>query len=730
MYRNKLLSSIWAASWVFGILGQATAIAQEQADDYIYVLEEVLVVARKREENPRDVPISLTVIDSSLIEQQTATALKDVLGNIPNASLDVVGNSFSSWGMRGIVSQTRNAGQESGLGVYVDRVYLGRPAGFNVPLSDISQIEVLRGPQGSLFGRNTIAGALNITTQRPDENIGGYLQGSFGNFSRRDLQAGISGPISDDVLSAKLSVFSFQRDGYVDNIFFNGADLQSDDRIGGRGAFYWTPTDELEFTLSADYMEQDNTLLAGITLEPQLNNFVPGWYLPETNKVNQNDPGYDQIETGGVSIVVDWNLSEEMVFTSITSFRYTDVETLVDDDSGPITLTWSNFMDDSDTFTQEFLFHNAVSDKMDYVLGFYYLDLDVSSDRVTGLFMPYPNGTLAITSDSVVETESWAIFGSADYELTESLNLSVGLRYTDEEKSSQFTQTENGGLGFPNVSFDSSINDDAFSGDISLTWSMSDSTNLYGSIRKGFKSGGFQTDIINFSTEELFVFDPEEAVSYELGLKGIYLDRRLTVDLAVFRTDYDDMQVGQLVGLGFTTTNAGQSEISGLEFQLGFQATDTLKFGLTAGLLDTEYSKFDNCSGPDTTCAGNSLQYAPDSTASVDAAYIFPFSNGSALDFYLSANYRDSYFLTPVNDPQLKISERTLVDGKITFTTTNGDWALSLWGRNLGDKSWDVTRWKYPVTVVAFGAFDPSITGLQHTPAEPRTYGVEVIYRF
>lgn len=693
------------------------------------ILEEVVVTARKRVESPQEVPIALTVIDSVKIEQQTATALKDIMGDVPNASLDVTGNSLASWGMRGIISQTRNPGQESGLGIYVDRVYLGRPAGFNVPLNDIAQVEVLKGPQGSLFGRNTIAGAINISTRKPGEEMSGYLQGSVGNLSRLDLQAGISGPLVDYVLSAKLDVFSFQRKGYVENIF-NGDDLQSDNRVGGRGAIYWTPTDDVELVVSADYLDQDNSLMAGLTLEPQLNNFVPNWYLGADDKVNQNDPGYDRIKTGGVSLIADWSPNGDITLSSITSYRFTDLETLVDDDSGPITLTWSNFDDDSDTFTQEFLFNNNVSSNLDYVIGFYYLNLNVTSDRDTPLFTPYPQNIAAIASDSTVDTSSWAVFGSADFGITDNLDLTVGLRYTDERKSSDFTQTENGGQGFPNVTFSSKINDSAFSGDVSLSWFVTDLTNLYGSIRKGFKSGGFQTDIINFTSEDLFTFGPEEAISYEAGLKGMYMDNRLSLNLAFFHTDYNDMQVGQLVGLGFTTTNAAKSKINGFELQLDYLPTERLRLGFNLGLLDHEYTDFDDCTITGASCAGNALQYAPDSTWALRGAYTWPVSNGGSVELYAGANYRDSYFLTPANDPQLEIASRTLVDTRIAYTSPSARMIFALWTRNMGDKSWDLTRWQYPVTPLAFGQFDPTITGLQKTPAEPRTYGAEVIFRF
>jgi iron complex outermembrane receptor protein len=699
------------------------ALAQETG-----VLDEIMVTARKREESAQDIPVALTALGGDDIESLKATAMSDIIHNVPNLMMDPNGNSLNSWGMRGIVSVTRNAGQESGLGVYIDGVYAGRPTAFNVPLNDIQQVEVLRGPQGSLFGRNTIAGAINITTRRPGDEVSGEIRASAGNFSTYGLQGSVSGPLVDGVLGGKISAYSFQRDGYVDNPI-NGQDYMSDDRVGGRGALYWTPSDAVEVVFAADIMELDNKQTWGQTLEPQLNVFVPDWYQADPFLVTNNDPSWDKVETGGGSLTINWDLANGHTLTSITAQRYADFDLIGDDDAGPITLTYSHFVDDSDTFSQEFRLTSPTSETFDYIAGFYYLDQEVKAIRDTPL-VPYPDTVVGIFSDTVVKTDAWAIFGTANFYLSDAFTLSIGLRYTDEEKETDFTQIENAGLGFPNVTFTPSQQDDGVSGDISLIYAVNDNMNVYGSIRKGIKSGGFQTDIIFFDDPSLFEFGPEEALSFELGLKGQSSDRRFKANAAIFRTDYTDMQVGQLLGLGFTTTNAGESEITGVELELDWLATDNLALGLSAGFLDHEYTEYFDCVDIGIHCSGNDLQLVPDTTLAVTIDYSVPLQGGSSLEFHIDANHRAEYFTDAVNDPDLLIEDRTLLNARLGYEWQDKGLGIYVWGKNLTDETYDILRWKYPVTPLAFGPFDPTITGLEGLVGAPRTYGVELSWHF
>ena len=214
---SKIYQSVALALTASSFLSLNSAFAAEKKTviEKNSTLEVIQVTARKRVESVRDIPIAISSMGEEALKSLGADSMSDIIGNEPNLSMEPNGNSLASWGMRGIVSVTRNAGQESGLGVYVDGVYAGRPASYNIPIGDIQQVEVLRGPQGSLFGRNTIAGAINITTKQPEEELSGNLSASIGNFSRIELQGGLSGYLIDDVLAAKISVFSNTRDGFV-----------------------------------------------------------------------------------------------------------------------------------------------------------------------------------------------------------------------------------------------------------------------------------------------------------------------------------------------------------------------------------------------------------------------------------------------------------------------------------------------------------------------------------
>ncbi|GAB3113432.1 TonB-dependent receptor [Aestuariicella hydrocarbonica] len=721
------LPKLYRATAFAALTGAIAGVSPVYAQGKGFALEEVVVTARKREESAEDIPIAISSMGEMAIEAMGATAMGDLVGSVPNLAMDPNGNSLNSWGMRGIVSVTRNAGQESGLGVYIDGVYAGRPAAFNFPMNDIQQVEVLRGPQGSLFGRNTIAGAINITTKKPSEELQGQIKLSLGNYERQDIQGSVAGPIIDGVLSGKISGFSYQQDGYVDNLY-DGDSYMSDDRVGGRGALYWTPTESLEITLSADYLEQDNDQLFGMTLEPVLNTLEPGsgWYQPDPYKTNQNDPNRERIESGGTSVTVNWDLPSGHTLTSITSQRSADFILQADDDAGPYTLSYSQFEDNSDTFSQEIRIASPSADNFDYVVGYYYMDQEVDALRSTSV-VGYPDTQTGIIVNSSVNSESWALFGTANFYLTDALTLSVGLRYTDEEKDSEYSQVDNVGLGFADVVFSPSQQDDAWSGDISLGYAINESINAYASVRQGVKSGGFQTDIIDFTDVNAFVFGPEEAISYELGVKGMFFERRLKVNGAVFRTDYTDMQVGQLLGLGFTTTNAGESQIDGLELEVEWLATENLALGLSLGLLDHEYTAYDGCAGENTSCKGNKLQLVSDWTASANVDYTFPLSNGSAFNAHLDWTARDNYFTDAVNDPDLVVEQRFLLNGRIGYVTADDSLSVHLWAKNLTDEEYDALLWKYPVTPLFYGA---QTSGLERLIGEPRTFGVEVGYRF
>jgi iron complex outermembrane recepter protein len=716
--------------------------AQAQDSETGGGLEEVVVTARKRAENAQDVPIAITTLSDAKLKELGANNMGELVEHVPNFDWDPVGiNALSSWGLRGIVDQSRNAGQESGLGIYVDGVFVGRPVGFNASLADVEQVEVLRGPQGSLYGRNTIAGAVNITTRRPTNNLGVNVDVNVGNYSRRDADVGISGPLISGVLTGKISAFEQRNDGYVHNVA-DGRDLLNENRQGGRAAIFFTPTESLEVRLSGDIMHQDHRTAFGLSAEPQLNIAIPTWYYADRFTTNQNDANFEKIDVGGGSLLVNWTLPNGVLFTSITADRINNFDLDNDDDAGPITLTHSHFVDKSAMFSQELRLTSKQGGAYDYVVGLYYLDENVRSNRHTAV-VPYPAQDLGILDVTKVGTRSYAGFGNLNVHFAPTWTLGVGLRYTLDRKDGNFLQSVNVPLGFqssltefPGVR----RTDKQISGDVTLTWKPAEELLAYGTVRKGFKSGGFQTDIIDFSDVASFSFKPETAVTYELGLKTEALHRRVRLNGAIFDTEYKDMQVSQLVGLGFTTNNAGKSRIRGVELELEVAPVEHLTLGVSGGLLDAKYLQFPNCDplGLGTDCSGNRLQFTPRWNLGTTVDYRVPFTAG-AIVFHADTSSRGYEYSDALNQDgvrtlsngalswPLKIGGYTLVGARFGYETSDRAWGVYAWGKNLTDKGYDLRRWRYPIIPVAFGAVGAQ--GIEFVPGQPRTWGVELTYR-
>lgn len=705
-------------------------------------LEEIVVTARKRAENAQDVPIAITTLSDSKLRELGAGTMGELVEHVPNFDWDPVGiNALSSWGLRGIVDQSRNAGQESGLGIYVDGVFIGRPVGFNASLADIDQVEVLRGPQGSLYGRNTIAGAVNITTRRPTNQLGFNADVNLGNFNRRDAEVGVSGPLVPGVLLGKISAFEQRNDGYVHNVA-DGRDLLNENRQGGRGALYWTPTDSLEIRLAGDIMHQDHRTAFGLSAEPQLNLAIPNWYFTDRFTTNQNDPNFEKIDVGGGSLLINWTLPNGLLLTAITADRINNFNLDNDDDAGPITLTHSHFVDKSAMFSQELRLTSAQGGPYDYVAGLYYLDENVRANRHTAV-VPSPAEDLGILDVAKVGTRSYAAFGNLNYDFSSQWTVGAGLRYTIDRKDANFTQSVNVPLGFQSdfTQFNGvRRSDKQVSGDVTLTWKPAQDLLAYGTVRKGFKSGGFQTDIIDFSDVASFSFRPETAVTYELGLKTEALQRRIRLNAAVFDTEYKDMQVSQLVGLGFTTNNAGKSRIRGVELEIDYAPLERLTLGLNGGWLDAKYLQFPNCDplGLGTDCSGNRLQFTPRWNVSSTVDYRVPISFGS-LVLHADTSSRGYEYSDALNQDgvrklsdgseswPLRIGGYTLIGARIGWESADRAWGVFAWGKNLANKEFDLRRWRYPIIPVAFGAV--GARGIEFVPGQPRTWGVELTYR-
>ncbi|MBL4640054.1 MAG: TonB-dependent receptor, partial [Kordiimonadaceae bacterium] len=672
--------------------------------------------------------------------------------SVPNFAHNGNGSTLSATGIRGIVAATRNIGFESGMGVYIDEIYVGRPSAFNQNLDDIQQLEVLRGPQGTLFGRNTIAGAVNITTKKPSEEFEGRLKATVGDRGRANVSGFLSGPIISDKLYGKVSLYTVNRNGFVENAF-DDENLSNEDRQGYRVSLVFQPSDTLEVTLSADDMkERTNRLftqfrsvdptspLAGLYGAAFAGNpcCLAAGVVP--NLTSQDAGPTENRDLSGQSLKVVWDLNSGHTITSISSRRETDFLLVADDDTTPVLVSHSTFRDTSDLFTQELRLNSVDDDTFNYVVGLYYQNTDSSSTRATtigtpGVFAGFPNFTNgagvaitdadgniivpigAIDSQATVKSESFAAFGSLNYSVSEAVTATVGLRYTSEDKSLVFAQQNGTFTGHPTVNASPEIEDSGLSGNISFRYAFDEGSNLYASFARGFKSGGFNPDIV---PNDDIVFGEEIAHTFEIGLKSTWMDSRIRLNAAAFYTDYKDQQVQRLGvssagGTGFQITNA-DSKILGGEIELRAMPFENFEFGFTLGLLDHEYKGFGNCSTTEDTqvdvggqfvlidCTGNKLSYVPDVTYNLMAQYTLPTSFG---EFFARVDhgYKGSSFSEPGNFARTFIPSSNKTDIRVGYLSEDGLFEVSAWGKNIGDNEDLQFSWYIPSFQASYQSF-------------------------
>lgn len=686
-------------------------------------LEEITVTARKSQELLQSVPASVSVLSSTDLADAGLTAFGDVVSQIPNVSMGggIAGALQGQLGIRGVSTLVRNIGVESGVGIYVDGVYLGRSDNYNQELIDIAQIEVLRGPQGTLFGKNTIAGVFNMTTLRPEDAATGMLRVEAGNYGLVRTQGYLMGPIAEGVLSGKLVGGYVSRDGVYEHLS-GGEDGEGLDLVSYRGALYYTPTSASEIILAVDGLRD-----RGNPAFFQVTDLAGATSAMETTplRLNNNRPDSLQRDNYGVSLTATVDLTLGTL-TSISAFRRSDYEASLDDDQEQFdALAADTWGDVTRFFSQEVRLNQQVHDGFDYVAGLYYSDQEVTTDRLLsiGSALGVP-GEPPLTTRGAVDTKTYAAYGHVNYRIAARTTVSLGLRYSKEDKDAAFVQGDPTGiwafLGLPGLAYEDSASDDDLSPTASLSYQFTPEVMAYGRFAKGFKSAAFNIDLAP-STSGLSA-GPEHASTYEVGLKSDLFGRRLRANLAVFDTRYQDMQVSQLLGAGVTLNNAGKATIRGYEVELAGYVTPRLRLEGSLGYLDPTYDRYENCSipaslgGGSTDCSGNRIIGAPKYTYQAAAQYERPLGIG---DFVARLDFtsQSPVFFEATNSQRFKSDSRSLLNARIGVS---GRWAFFIWGRNLTDETYITYR------------DDRSAIGVLQTTAygEPRTYGVTLSTQF
>lgn len=727
-------------AYAFATLVAATGGAQAQ--DAQQEDNEIIVTARRVEERLIDVPAAISVVSASDVQNSTMSSLSDISQVVPNVRASD-GSLTPNFTIRGISSQSgEDAGFPPAVGVYIDDVFLGRDRAFNTVMNEIARVEVLRGPQGTLYGKNTIAGTINVITRRPDDEFRANADLTLGNLDYRQLRASISGPLVEGQLAAGLSYISRERAGYMENQT-TGRDANDLDAEGGRFSAVLTPTSDLSIIFSADYYNQEDSpameTYSYIALPLPSYATVPAQF-PTDRIINRNLDTLYQREMWGTSGRIEYAINPNLDFTSISAYREYTSDGADDSDGLPLDQFNVGRAENVQNFSQEFRLNYDAGGRLDWVAGFYYYQEDIESLRRIRIGPDFPIQLLnplapalpptfeeTARTDAFLTDEAWALFGAFNYDLTERLTLAGGLRFTDEERTVSYTQSPVLVTPFNIVQLFAitvpTINDERhdteWTGDLSLSYEFNDNTTGYMRYARGFKAGGFLAEVLSpppFTPPTSIDFAPEFVDNYEVGFRTTLFDGRAGMALTAFYLDFTDKQEKVNTGISYVISNAAEANSEGFEAEFYWRITDHLRFETSFATLDATYSSFPNAGGLGVDFSGNRLVGAPEFSGMAALQYDGP-SGISGLDLFARAEivHSDELETTTSNSATLRQNAYDLVNGRIGLR--NDNYGVYLWGRNLTEED-----------IVGGGVQVFSVT--TRWINAPRTYGVELRYQY
>ena len=723
---NKLAVYILASAVGFGSSTyESVSFAQETDTGGSRALEEIVVSARKRDENITDVPGSVSLFSEQRIEQSNFREVGDLQHSIPNFIKTGPDNGNVQISMRGITSPTVTSGYSLPIGMFIDGVDQGSASyTFNQELIDVERVEIIRGPQGTIYGKNTIAGAFNIVTKKPTETFEGFASVEAGNYSLANIKAGVSGPIAGDSVLGRVAIFSRTRDGYVENVGTGGA-VNDADNFGGRGTLRFVGDDNLTVDLSLDYQKSDRTMAYHEIIADTpggIDYSVPGYIPPGLLTINHSYDDSDVTEIYGGSVTISKEL-DALSLTSITAFRHGETAMIEDTDHTPLDDQTFSHSKSINQFTQEFRIASEAADgenvNFDYMLGMYLLSAD--SDESMGYFFGEDSGLIPEQNDTNggVATTQVAVFANANWYFTPKLALNAGIRFSDEQKEMNYIEEgfPVNGITEPIPYFTDSLSDSGWEPTVTLTYAISDNSNVYGKYTRGFKSGAF--DLVIFKTPDRigdFGFGPESVDSFEVGIKGLLFDGSFLYSIAAFSMDYEDLQIEILTppaGPGLPPVRnkgSASADISGVEVELTYSPVDWFVLSAGYGATDAKFKDDVDVLG------GNILQNTPDSTGYVDAALNFETSFGT-VDARLGWTYKDDWFSFSSNNDFEKPEGYELLNARVGAHFESMGLDVALWGKNLTDEEYCTELWDI-------------IGGMRCGFHEPLTYGIEIVKKF
>ncbi|WP_240601678.1 TonB-dependent receptor [Oleiagrimonas sp. MCCC 1A03011] len=686
-------------------------------------LQTVTVTARRRSENLEKVPVAVSAFSSEDLKDLQANNIDGLQGAVPGLNIVPGRGSSSSVNVfiRGIGQPDALQTFDPGVGMYVDDVYYSRIQGALFDLFDVDHVEVLRGPQGTLYGKNSTGGAIKIITKQPSQTPGGSVEAKVGSFGRREGQFYFTGPLSDTLTGSLAGIYT-KSDGFVTDPT-TGRKYNNDDTKAVRGKLRWEPSDAFNATLSLDYTKQDTALTLGqptaplyatdLLLGPVLLYTPPGGKYDFHSQTSFGPGKGQKLKHRGAALHMNWKLSGDWNLKSITAYRKLDSNSYIDIDASQFQLGDVLVDFHQKQFSQELQLQYDNGDNLEAVYGLYYLNEKVPShqEAYANDFIQF--GGLPIdflrTIDDDLRNKSYAGFAHVNWTFAPTWTLAAGVRYTKETK--KYYRTTSAFFGAPLQAF--SADPQAVIDNVSKSWSaVTPSLSLqkqfnpqvmgYISVNRGFKSGGFNGRANDPNEAADPIFNPEYVWTYEMGLKMRSSDNRLQGNLAAYRSNYSDFQarVSDVVNPGsltpsfdFPVLNAAKLRIQGLEFEGTALMGRGTRLSTQLAWMDATYQKFDdhrlNPSDPlyDPNLHKH-VPFSPKFTARVALTQTFELSGGAALTFGADASYRSDTWLSVDNRPGLMQKAYTVTGLFGVYDSANGDWQVRTGVRNLGDKTY------------------------------------------
>ncbi len=681
--------SVYAGSAAIGLMAGLAPVVAAEMPSAESLLEEVVVTAtRTGATSLHDTPISITAFSSDYLNDMVVTDIRDVAIMTPGMTLTSNANMAQVY-IRGIGSNNVFAGADPSSTIHVDGVYMARPQSGFSNFSDVERVEILRGPQGTLYGRNSVGGTVSIVSRSPSlDRLVAEGTYTLGNESFNRLEGYLSAPLIEDTLAFSTAVQLSDRDAFRENIAPDGHDVDDEDIRSYRGQLLWNLSEQTNLVMRGDYYEDNSTLYSGSSSPLAVaagNPPLAGSIVGDSRKVALNAPSFIDREASGVSLEVNNGFGEHWSLKSLIAYRSNENYIASDPDVTELDLNRTLLWEDQEQYSVEF---NLVGtyEKAQYFLGAFAL-----KEEIEGLteVQVRPSG-ISVELGPEVDTETWALFGQVEYDLTPALSLSAGARYTEETKDwfkthgvfLTGTDILLTGIDLPAEKGEY----DEFTPKLGVEFTPSDDYLFYGSVSRGFKSGGF-----NMTAGVPGGYDPETLLAYEIGFNGRHADGRVTSRLSVFYYDYDDLQVQAFITPGVASiTNAASARVKGLEAEFSGRVTDEFTLRGNLAYLDATYSEYAEApvgGGAVIDASGNHLNSAPEWSASGFAEYARSFDWG-LVRLTGEMGWQSESFFTVSNDDLHRQGSYAVANASLGYETPDGRFTVSIWGRNVLDKEY------------------------------------------